>query len=52
MANKERDLAVKERDLEKVRADFYEQAYKTVTKKRGFRCVLKMLYTFGLGTCK
>lgn len=52
LANKERDLAVKDRDLEKARGDFFEQAYKTVTKKRGFRCFLKKLYTFGLGTCE
>ncbi len=52
VANKERDLAVKERDLALERAKFFENAYKQVTKKRGFRCVLKKIYTFGLGTCQ
>ncbi len=52
LANRDRDLAVKERDLALERARFFEGAYRAATKKRGFRCYLKKIYTAGFGTCK
>lgn len=45
-------LAQKERDLQKERADLYESLYKTITKKPGFGCVLKRIFSLGLARCQ
>lgn len=38
--------------LEKERAAFYEQAFRTVTRKRGAGCWLKKIVTLGLSRCQ
>ncbi len=45
-------LAQKERDLALEKAAFYEQAYRTVTKKPGFWCHMKRFFTLGIARCR
>lgn len=45
-------LAQKERDLEKEKAAFYEQAYKALTKKPGAWCSVKKIFTLGMARCR
>jgi hypothetical protein len=42
----------KERDLEKERAEFYKKAFEEVTKKRGFGCTMKKIFTLGIARCR
>jgi uncharacterized protein YlxW (UPF0749 family) len=44
-------IAQRERDLQAERATFYENAFKSVTKKRGIGCTLKKVFTLGLARC-
>jgi hypothetical protein len=44
-------LAQKERDLATDKATFYEQAYKSLTKKPGFGCWMKRIFTLGIARC-
>ena len=44
-------LAQKERDLAQDKANFYEQAYRTVTKKPGKFCQVVKVITLGLAQC-
>lgn len=54
-ANYERSLQL-EREATKLateRAEFYEQAFRSVTRKPGgFGCVLRTIFTLGLSRCK
>jgi len=45
-------IAEKERDLFKDRAAFYEQAFRSVTKKPGVLCRIQRVLTFGLARCE
>ncbi len=45
------ELAEKEAADQKERADTYARNFKEATKGRGFGCVLKKVFTIGLGTC-
>jgi hypothetical protein len=45
-------IAEKERDLNKDRAAFYEQAFKSVTKKPGVLCRLARFFTLGIARCE
>jgi hypothetical protein len=45
-------LAQKERDLQKERADMYEQLYKSVTKKPGVGCWIWRILTLGIHNCR
>jgi len=44
--------ALKERDVFKAKAEFYENSLKTVTKKRSFGCTLKKIFTLGISGCR
>ena len=44
-------LAQKERDLAQDKENFYEQAYRTVTKKPGKLCQVVKVITLGLAQC-
>lgn len=44
-------LAEKEVEIEKARAAFFEAAYNGVTKKPGFGCLFKKIFTLGLSKC-
>lgn len=44
-------LAQRERNLEKDRADTFEQLYRAVTKKPGWGCRILKVLTFGLSGC-
>ena len=44
-------LAERERDLAEERGKFYEAAYKSVTKRRGFGCTLLKIFTLGISGC-
>jgi len=45
-------LAEREKDLQKERADLYQQLYNTVTKKTGFWCKVKKVFSLGTAKCK
>ena len=45
-------IAEKERDLYKDRAAFYEQAFRSVTKKPGTLCRLARFFTLGIARCE
>ena len=45
-------LAVRETAVERQRADLYEGLYMALTKKRGWTCTLKRIFTLGLGRCQ
>lgn len=45
-------LAQRETVIEKQRADFYEQAFRSVTKQPGFGCLLKRIFTLGFARCR
>ena len=45
------DLAHKERDLAAEKAAFYEQAYKSLTKRPGLGCRILAAVTFGVHRC-
>jgi hypothetical protein len=45
-------IAEKERDLYKSQAEFYENAWKVVKKKKGFGCILKSIFTLGIARCR
>jgi hypothetical protein len=45
------ELAYKERDLYKDKAITYEQLYRALTKKPGFGCWLKRIFSFGIVRC-
>jgi hypothetical protein len=45
-------LAQKERDLEKERAVFYEQAYKAIVKGPGIGCRIAKVLTLGIARCR
>lgn len=65
LAERERALAARELDtekqrtgiaeekaaVEKVRGDFYEQAFTTATQKTSFGCRVKRILTLGLAKC-
>lgn len=44
-------IAERERDAEKSRGDQLETALKVATKKPGFGCALRKIFTLGLGRC-
>jgi 3-methyladenine DNA glycosylase/8-oxoguanine DNA glycosylase len=44
-------LAVRERDLAQERATFYEQQFRSLTKRPGVGCWLKRFFSFGLVRC-
>jgi hypothetical protein len=46
-----RAVAERERDVEKARGDQLEMALKLMTRKPGFGCTLKKIFTLGLGRC-
>jgi len=46
------DLMRQERDLEKDRADLYEQLYKGIKKGPGFGCWMKRIFTLGIARCR
>jgi capsule polysaccharide export protein KpsE/RkpR len=51
-AEKQRvEIAEKERDIEKARAEFYKANLESVTKKRGLGCSLKKAFSLGLAKC-
>lgn len=52
LARQETELVRKELGLEKQRGDFYESAYKTVTKGRSKKCWVAKILTIGLARCK
>ena len=45
-------LALQEGRLAEERAQFYETAYRAVTKKRGIGCILKTIFTLGIARCR
>jgi hypothetical protein len=45
-------LAQKERDLAIEKAKYYEQLYRSVSKKPGIGCRLKRIFTLGLARCQ
>jgi len=45
-------LAQRERDLAQDRANFYEQAYRTATKKPGIGCQIMKALTLGIARCQ
>jgi hypothetical protein len=45
-------LAQKERDLAIEKEKFYEQLYRSVSKKPGIGCRLKRIFTLGLARCQ
>ncbi len=45
------DLAQQKADAEKTRGDFYENAFKTVTKKTSSWCQVARVFTLGLARC-
>lgn len=44
-------LAQRETELERERADFYENAYKTLSKGRTKKCTLLKILTIGIARC-
>lgn len=52
IANQRADLNKKEMELEKQRADFYEDAYTLLTKKHGAGCFFAKLFTAWIYRCK
>jgi len=38
-------------ELEKKRGDLYEQLFRDVTKRNGWGCFFKRLFTFGRASC-
>jgi hypothetical protein len=46
------ELARRERNLEKDRADTYERLYRSVTKKPGIGCRILMTITLGIKRCQ
>lgn len=51
LEKKSTEMAQKERDLAAEKATFYENAYKQVTKKKGFKHGLCKVMTLGIGRC-
>ncbi len=45
------ELAQQKADIEKSRGDFYENAFKTVTKKTSGLCHVARVFTLGLARC-
>lgn len=45
-------IAEQERDLFKVQAEFYMNAFKAVTRKPSFWCRLKRIFSFGIARCR
>jgi hypothetical protein len=45
-------LAEKERDLQKDKAAFYEQSYRTLIKGPGIGCRIAKILTLGIARCK
>lgn len=52
LANQATELAKRETELERKRADFYKNAYETVTKGRSKGCWVAKVLTIGLARCK
>lgn len=46
------ELANKERDLYKDKAETYEQLYRALTKKPGFGCWVKRIFSLGIARCQ
>lgn len=51
LANEAARLAQKETELERQRADFYENAYKALSKGRSKKCWFLKVITIGLARC-
>ncbi len=52
VAQKERDLAIRERDLAADKASFYAAAFKSLTKKPGLGCrIFSAVFTLGMHRC-
>jgi len=52
VAQRERDLALRERDLAADKAAFYESAFKSATKKPGLGCrIFSAVFTLGTYRC-
>ena len=51
LAGEATKLAQRETQLEKERADFYENAYKTIAKGRSKKCTILKIFTLGLARC-
>lgn len=45
------ELAQQKADIEKARGDFYENAFKTVTKTTSGWCQIARVFTLGLAKC-
>lgn len=45
-------LAERDRDIWKEKAEFYEQAFRTLTRPSKFSCVMRMIVSVGIWRCK
>lgn len=53
VAESQREVVARDRDLWKEKAEHYQMAYETVSNRgRGFGCAVKKVFTLGLGRCK
>lgn len=52
LIEREKVIVERERDLALERAKFYEDAYLSLTKKGGFGCVMKKIFTLGIASCR
>lgn len=45
-------IAIKEKEAAEERARFYKTAYDSISKKRGFGCTLKKIFSLGMARCR